>query len=492
MEACELLSIELRLDRIEAELAHALPSHLRAFARAHAHGRPPPPAPDVLLRATTLATARAALAHPVLADRGLALLRLAAPIAIESDPGVCAARSAPRTWLALSALTAARDAAAGARFGRRAIDVMHRLHGSLRDLRTALPPVRDAQGSPQRDLPGGACFGARDAASAGAQRDLPSGACFGARDAASAGAQRELPGRAFAGARDAPLVDAQRDTSGGVFAGARDASLAGAQRDLPDRAFAGARDAGDDAALTGEPIAVPDRAVQPESAPHGEQAVKGARSAGLPPLVAGWFEPDGVLVDDAAIARAWEAIRARHGVAGTLRFERAAGATPRTFVIEPRREVIIAIPARIAAPAERFAVLHELGHAVAALGLAGGIPRAVDEAIAAYVARAIECDADAWYSPLAAAARARRRTLAGILDQIERTLPELPGPDARLSGHPPSALWHDPGAQAAYVAAEALADDVERALGLAPSPGALVAEAGALCEAIDRIASAAI
>src|SRR5688500_3483603 len=101
MEACELASVELRLDRIEAEIANELPPHMRTFARAYARGTALPPAPDLLLRPQTLATARAALAHPVLADRGLALLRLVAPLAIECDPDVVAALAAPPTWDAL-------------------------------------------------------------------------------------------------------------------------------------------------------------------------------------------------------------------------------------------------------------------------------------------------------------------------------------------------------------------------------------------------------
>jgi hypothetical protein len=349
MEACELVAIELRLDRIEAELARELPPHLRAFARAHAHGVPPPPAPDVLHRQATLATARAALVHPVLADRGLALLRLAAPVAIESDPAVIAARAAPPTWEALAALAAARDVAALARFGRRAIDLAHRLHGS---------------------------------------------------------------------------------------------------------------------------------AVEPPTAEE---------PAGLPPPIAAWFEPDSVAVDDRGIAHAWEALRARHGVDGTVRFERAAAARPRAFVIEPRREVIVAIPARIATPAERFAVLHELGHAVLALALPAGIPRVVDEAAAAYVAGAIERDTCAWYSPLAGAARARRCALARRLDRIERALPGIPEPAARPAERPPWALWHDPGAQAAYVAAESIAHAIDRAIGPVPAPGALAVVAAARCEATQAI-----
>ena len=109
MEACELVSVELRLDRIEAEIASELPPHMRTFARAYARGTALPPAPDVLHRALTLATARAALAHPILADRGLALLRLVAPLAIECDAAVMAALAGPPSWEALSALAAARS-----------------------------------------------------------------------------------------------------------------------------------------------------------------------------------------------------------------------------------------------------------------------------------------------------------------------------------------------------------------------------------------------
>jgi hypothetical protein len=356
MEACELLTIEARLDRIEAELAAELPPHLRAFARAHARGLPVPPAPDALQRAPTLATARAALVHPVLADRGLALLRLAAPVAIEADPAVAAARSAAPTWAGLSALVAARDGAAMARFGRRAIDVLHRLHGSAAD-------------------------------------------------------------------------------------------LGGAER-----------------VTEGEP-------------------------GGLPPPVQGWFEPDGVAVDERAIARAWGQLRACHGVDGVLGYERVAGARPRAFVVEPGREVVLAIPAHIATPAERFAVLHELGHAVAALALPAGLPRVVDEAAAAYVARAIERDADPWFSPRASAARARRRRLAQVLDRIERALPAPPQAPA-ISERPPWALWHDPGAQAAYVAAEWLADAIEQAIGGSPPSGALAAALAAWSAPIDRLGTA--
>jgi hypothetical protein len=355
MEACDLVAVELRLDHVEAELATELPPHMRAFARAYARGAAPPPAPDVLQRRATLATARAALAHPILADRGLALLRLVAPIALEADVGVAAALAAQPTWDALAALARARDAAAAALFGRRAIDVLHRLHG----------------------------------------------------------------------------------TAGG--------------------------DAGEDAAALSE----------------------------LPPPVTAWSEPDGVALDDHAISHAWDTIRARHGVTGAVRFERTASARPRTFVVQPRGEVVVVIPAQIASPAARFAVLHELGHVLAALALSAGIPRVIDEAAAAYVARLIERPGEragdavgTWYSAVAGPARARRHRLARRLDRIERALPAIVEPPAE---QPPWALWHDPGAQAAYVAAEALADAIEHDIGAAPAPGALAEALAARREPIDRL-----
>jgi len=344
MEACELVSVELRLDRIEVEIASELPPHMRAFARAYARGTALPPAPEVLHRALTLATARAALAHPILADRGLALLRLVAPLAIECDAAVMAALAEPSSWEALSALAAARDAASIARFGRRAIEVLHALHGVSASI----------------------------------------------------------------------------------------------------------------------------------SAP----------ASGLPPPVAGWSEPDGVVLDVPAISHAWDAIRARHGVDGAVRFERSAGARPRTFVVQPHGEVVVVVPADLTTPAARFAVLHELGHVLAAFALSAGIPRVVDEAAAAYLARAIERESEPWFHPAAAAARARRAALAGVLDRVERALPAIA---ERPAERPPWALWHDPGAQAAYAAAEAMADAIEREVGSAPAPGALAAALCAQREQIDRV-----
>jgi hypothetical protein len=325
---CDAVEAELQLELVEGELAAELPAHLRAFARAHAEGRPAPAAPLVARLASTLETVRAALAHDVLADRALALLRLVAPIAIEDDTAVALARGETPSWPGLAALAAARDAVAQRRFGCGAIAWLQRLHG-----------VGEAEPAP-RDAPG-------------------------------------------------PPVD-------------------------------------------------------------------------------GWQTPDGAL-DAAAIADAWQVIAARLGVAGSVRVDRGARGRPRAFVIEPRVEVIVVVPPAIDTPAARFAVLHELGHAAAALALPAGVPRVLDEAAAAYVAReAPSWLSPRWSSPLADAARGRRLAIAAMLDGIERALPVI---QDTPSAAPPWALWHDPGAQAAYVAAEELAENLARELGPKPPRG---------------------
>jgi hypothetical protein len=119
-------------------------------------------------------------------------------------------------------------------------------------------------------------------------------------------------------------------------------------------------------------------------------------------------------------------------------------------------------------PSARFAVLHELGHALANLVSPAGLPRALDEAVAAYAARLLELPETPWFSTYARAARARRSLLAHALDAIERGQG-----DRELAERPPWALWHDPGAQASYVEAEVIADRLWRTLGASPAPGAL-------------------
>src|SRR5690349_14684127 len=113
------MQAEMALDLLDGELAAELPAHLRAFARAHADGRPPPAAPLIARLASSVRAARDAMQHEVLADRGLALLRLVAPLVIEDDPVVAAARAKPPSWPGLQELARARDAAAQAKFGRR-------------------------------------------------------------------------------------------------------------------------------------------------------------------------------------------------------------------------------------------------------------------------------------------------------------------------------------------------------------------------------------
>ena len=321
-----------------------MPGHMRAFARAHAEGRTPPPAPLVARLASTLDIVLSALANEGLSDRALALLRLVAPFAIEDDPAVVAARAQEPSWPGLVALTEARDAASRARFGIGAIELAHRLHGTV-----------------------------------------------------GASAEIDAPG----------------------------------------------------------------------------------------PKIPGWQDRTSA-ADTVAIQDVWNAIATRLGVQGAVRVDRSDVARPRTFVIEPRREVVVVVPQVIDSHATRFAVLHELGHAAAALVLAAGIPRVVDEAAASYVARLAEPPSwlpPKWVNGLAVAARQRRTALAAMLDDVERLLPALP----QLPGKaPPWALWHDPGAQAAYVEAEVIAERMRQELGGNPPRGQFVRALVAERDRIDR------
>ncbi|MGE0545448.1 MAG: hypothetical protein AB7O24_09905 [Kofleriaceae bacterium] len=342
---CHLLDAELALDRLEAELVAQLPPHIRAFAQAHAAGRAPPAAPEIAWRSRTLAIAQQALAHPVLADRALAILRVALPLAIEQAPEVIVAGAAPATWEALGDLAAARDHAARARAGIGFVELMHRLHGARR---------ADAADPEPR-----------------------------------------------------PPVDGW------------------------------------------------DRAVEP------------------------WTHDDVHAVIDE--------LSARHGIATReiVTIIGSPAARPRAFVAS-RTSMVIVVPQLIATPAARFAVLHELGHVLASAALGPGLPRVLDEAAAAYVARLMEDPTEPWFEPTAAAARERRTALAAQLDAIERALPTV---TTRPVARPPWALWHDPGAQRAYVAAELLAEELWRELGAVPSPGTLT---GALARARVRIDQATV
>ncbi|MDB4957729.1 MAG: hypothetical protein JWO36_5298 [Myxococcales bacterium] len=321
--ACDVLQAELALDLLDGKLATELPPHMRAFARAYATGSPPPSAPAILSQPQALQTARNACMHDLLVARGLALLRLAAPIAIEDDPFVRALRGGPPSWSGITALAAARDRAAQSRFGARAIPLLHRLHG-----------VTQARGG----------------------------------------------------------------------------------------------------------------AVEVETS-----------------MLPGWKARQHEL-DGAAIEELWRWLSGHFGVRGTVQVERSA-AKSRTFVVVPGSAVIVVVPISIASPAARFAVLHELGHAVAAVALPDGIPRALDEGVAALVARLAESPSvlpAVWHCELAAAARVRRAAIAMLLAEIERGLPELPA--VPPSASPPHALWDDPGAQGCYVEAEVIADRLQSQL----------------------------
>ena len=206
---------------------------------------------------------------------------------------------------------------------------------------------------------------------------------------------------------------------------------------------------------------------------------------GLSPAIAGWSDK-GQVLDAVEINDVWNSIAARLGLVGAVRIDRSAVARPRTFVIEPLREVIVIVPAVIDSPAARFAVLHELGHAAAALVSPAGIPRVVDVAAASYVARLAEPPSwlpPRWASELAAAARLRRTALAAMLDDAECLLPALPQVPGRA---PPWALWHDPGAQAAYVLAETIAERLRSDLGGNPPRGQFARALTAERDRIDR------
>lgn len=150
-------------------------------------------------------------------------------------------------------------------------------------------------------------------------------------------------------------------------------------------------------------------------------------------------------------------------------------------------------------PRAWFQLLHELGHALAAMICPGvWLPRAVDEAAAAWLSRHLEepgsfptLPAHAYDAALHGGERARRHAVAVALAHLEAHPAE-----ARESGEPagaaaqaqlPWALWHDAGAQPAYLYAETLADKwwaeglrVDDLTGFARALAYAIAEARAL------------
>jgi len=87
--------------------------------------------PLVARLASSLQTARNACMHDVLADRGLALMRLVAPLMIENDEFVTVARADTPSWDGLVPLAKARDLIARDRFGCSMVELIHRLHGGF-------------------------------------------------------------------------------------------------------------------------------------------------------------------------------------------------------------------------------------------------------------------------------------------------------------------------------------------------------------------------
>jgi hypothetical protein len=119
-------------------------------------------------------------------------------------------------------------------------------------------------------------------------------------------------------------------------------------------------------------------------------------------------------------------------------------------------------------PRAWFQLLHELGHAVAAvLAPAGGTPRAVDEAVASWLARHLEepgsvpaLPQHAYVPALHGDERARREAVAIALAHLETHAhggDEREPPAAASGAGLPWALWHDGGAQPSYLHAERLA-----------------------------------
>lgn len=232
-------------------------------------------------------------------------------------------------------------------------------------------------------------------------------------------------------------------------------SLAGIQWHAANARNARARPGGGDA--------IADRGGASNDGPSEVVATPAPVLASIPAPIAGWNRADREPMSDRAIEEAWAVLRVRG--AGDLSIARSAAAHPRTFVVERGARAIIVVPARIDTLAATFAVMHELGHAVAWLAPVSREvewPRALDEAFASRVARAMESDTavarllslTAEDHARAKAARARRLMLARMLDEIEAG-----GATGELQ-KVPWALWDDPHTQAAYVEAEHVADEL--------------------------------
>jgi hypothetical protein len=139
--------------------------------------------------------------------------------------------------------------------------------------------------------------------------------------------------------------------------------------------------------------------------------------------------------------------------------------------IDGNRAIMI-LRDQVEGPRAWFHLMHELGHALAGLLWPGPLPRVVDESVAAWMARHLEdpsssagLPAQAWSAPELQRSERRRRTdLAAMLSDLEAAPATAQQQLAACNGSAaiapvlPWALWHDSGAQPAYLGAELRAE----------------------------------
>lgn len=163
------------------------------------------------------------------------------------------------------------------------------------------------------------------------------------------------------------------------------------------------------------------------------------------------------------VATVWLELARRYEIpeavanAVTFRLDAAHG---QCNVVVPGR--VVAVWVRSGASAAAWhACLHELGHALVALCCASDVPRAVDEAAAEVIAAQLVSLASAHgpgplagFADLVQVAQHMRHYRDAITQRLAAA--EASG-QPMTTAAPPWALWHDPGAQAAYLAAGQLA-----------------------------------
>ncbi len=195
---------------------------------------------------------------------------------------------------------------------------------------------------------------------------------------------------------------------------------------------------------------------------------------GLPAMHAQWIVGEAPLPWRAAAFAFEQHARAQLsglGFAAAPLDVRFAAARPRTRVTAHRLELSLRDDRDT--PRAWFQLFHELGHALAAWLSPSWLPRAVDEAVAAWLARHLEEPASLpavaahAFGALHGEERLRRTAVAIALAHLEAgdlaerdeaaTAPSPTTATATATATVPWALWHDGGAQVAYLHAEALA-----------------------------------